>query len=46
MDTLIKDIISGENLDDLFQKADDSDDDEFDEDSENDISECNTVATI
>ena len=44
IDTIINDIISGENLDELFKQADSegSDDDEY----EDEFSECDTVGTI
>ena len=43
MDTIINEIINGENLDELFKQAD-CDDDDSDDDDE--LSECDTVGTI
>ena len=48
VDVMINDIISGDNLNELFSKLDnedeDDDDDDFDEDSDS-VSECETVAS-
>ena len=48
VDVMINDIISGDNLNQLFSKLDDDDDDDdddIDEDSDS-LSECNTVASV